>query len=253
MDARDRADMFHKQVNLSPHLRDYMDKWILEGQKLPEFHPSLGRAMAQLQKFNIVYPVGDPCYIHAHRSVDGYKMYIPIEPVMSPKTSLVYTRVLDSMANDICHPVAGATDEQKRDAIRANLTELTAKKPNSPLSGILRALHLGGRPRLRIWTHIDREDYPVIGYFLVRDLIDHGALEPIVRDPYVDLMRSTGAGRLGVMHRVWGSMETGLQFKDAAQLDAMFQELSLHPGTNWTRWKTISFRTSAGKTGLIRR
>jgi flagellar protein FlaI len=253
MVAKERAETFHEQANTNPHLRHYIDGWILGGGELPEFHSGPKRAMARLHKFNILYPVREPCYVHVHKSLEGEKMYVPIEPVMDQKTLLKYNEVLDSMAEGQRDPADGATYEQKREALRARFREIDAQKGGSPLSGLLRALHLGGRPRLNIRVQIEKEDRSIIGYHIIRDLMGHGILEPIVWDPHVDQMRSTGAGRLGVMHGVWGPMETAVQFKDAAQLDALFWEFAQHPGANWSRWRTISFRTSTGKTGSIRR
>ena len=49
-------------LNRNPHLKEYIQSLASEGIGLPDFHESLGRDLKE-DRFNILYPVGDPIFI----------------------------------------------------------------------------------------------------------------------------------------------------------------------------------------------
>jgi len=48
----------------NPHLLRYLDSWIRAGRQPPEYLEQLSRDLRYRKRINVVYPVGDPIFIH---------------------------------------------------------------------------------------------------------------------------------------------------------------------------------------------
>ena len=93
----DRKKKFEEAQDRNPHLKDYIDRWVADGNKYPEFYTNLLGDMAKLKEFNFIYPVGDPMFIHVFKMGISGKNYVTIEPSMGEQTHAKYDRVLEAI------------------------------------------------------------------------------------------------------------------------------------------------------------
>jgi len=64
----------------NPHLREYVEKFTKKYGKVPEFYTQLNRDMKEIKYPNIIYPLGDPLFIHIYGDPKTERRYIVIEP-----------------------------------------------------------------------------------------------------------------------------------------------------------------------------
>ena len=87
-----------KALEANPHLGAYLEEHSA-AHPMPEFHERLGRDMKSVKRVNVLYPVGDPIFIHIWDDEEsGQRKYVNIEPVLTdverPKYQAVRDRTL---------------------------------------------------------------------------------------------------------------------------------------------------------------
>jgi hypothetical protein len=249
MELMERIKRFEEARGLYPHLRQYLEDSVKKGNKMPEFYVNLENAMGTLEEFSIVYPLPDSYFIHAYKSWSGGKKYVIVEPPMDPDAYAKYPTVAEAFSKECGDLVRKAKGDEKDDVVMDFMIRMvTGHKEPSP-GWLAKKMGRGPPPKIQI----NPKELMPIWQRLCRDMIDHGALTPVIDDPYVDEIESAGSGRLTVLHRIWGMMESSLRFKDALELDTLLEKELSHPGRGWAAFKTVSFKTSRGATGIIQR
>ncbi|MDW8360711.1 MAG: type II/IV secretion system ATPase subunit, partial [Candidatus Caldarchaeum sp.] len=66
----------------------------------------------------------------------------------------------------------------------------------------------------------------LIKYSTVLEKVYLGALEPFIRDPYIEDVSCDGVGPIFVEHKIFGSCETNIRFKDHEELDSFVERLA---------------------------
>ncbi|NJE04843.1 hypothetical protein E3E36_01485 [Thermococcus sp. M36] len=211
------SDSLEAAVARNPHLRKYIDQFVRKTGKFPEFHPQLSRDMKDIKYPNIIYPVGDPIFIHIYGDMNTEKRYIIIEP-----------------------RITGVEEERKYDLLKDKILELAPDKriPEDPeeferfLDDLVdEALSkLGGGLFSRRRVTFTAADVAKFRYLLKRDIIGIGPLEPLMRDPYIEDIHIIGANYVSLIHKIFDAMETNITFGDNLRLADYFKNLSERMG-----------------------
>src|SRR3989339_1324399 len=169
---------FSEALKKYAHLRAYVKK-ITATVGEPEYHLSLDRALKFQDYPNIIYPVGDPMFVHIYkeRGVVG-KQYVVIEPTMDDETRKKYDIIMDRMielANRL--PVPDKTENIGPVLIKIfdEVVEIEGKKKNVAISNIFSNKMI-----------LSKEEYEIMKYFLLRDRVGYSKLEPMFNDPYLE-------------------------------------------------------------------
>ncbi|MBN1391050.1 MAG: type II/IV secretion system ATPase subunit, partial [Candidatus Thermoplasmatota archaeon] len=195
-------------VEKNPHLKEYIDSFTGSGRVRPVFTASLTEDMAILKMVNVIYPVGDPVFIHVHDDEDG-RRYQVIEP-----------RLTDE-------------EQQKLDKIRDQILELapmdtTDDEPDleDRIEKLFRKVTYPNELRQSIFDKLRGRKVPISGvqekrmlYALKRDLVRGGLIEPLLRDPYLEDIHAVGLRNISVVHKVFGMVRTNLKFRSERELD----------------------------------
>lgn len=222
MVIQDRKKKFQEAVDRNPHLATYLERWSAEGNKLPEFYPQLQSDMAKLKEFSFLYPVGDPMFIHVYKLGTSGKRYVTIEPTMSEDTLAKFERIQQAILKEAPYERAHESREEFATVLERLMRRVTTFK-ESPVTGWLSS-RLSGFESKKIL--ITEREFETIKYFMVRNIIEHGPLEPIIRDPFIEDIHSIGTADLYVVHKVFGMMATNVRFMDAAHLDEFLRTMS---------------------------
>ena len=106
---------WENRLETNPHLRVYLEKIVVETGTLPTLVSSLSRGMGTIKLPNILYPVGDPVFIHIYSTgEDKPTMYIPVEPRLTEDRDLILNEVEKRMAFLINHKQNYVTIEEKK-------------------------------------------------------------------------------------------------------------------------------------------
>lgn len=200
------------------HLRNYVNK-VSKTEGVPEFRVQLDRSLRSLETPNIIYPVGDPIFIHLSK---GEK-----------KESVVYNVIMPELTAD---------EKEYYDAILERIIEVahTAKVPNSQeeLRDVLISLyneviHIRHPPEKPNFLNslgkkitIDESQYHNILFHLIKDRLGYGMLEPLLRDIYIEDISCIGIGAVWIVHKIFGSIETTIIFDNDIQLNKYIVESS---------------------------
>lgn len=197
-----------------PHFTKYMRKAARDMGE-PEFHPKLERSMKEIEFPNIVYPVGDPIFVHIHRKKGEPLMYNVIEPELTDEEKKLNDLILDrmvSIANR--YPVPDKIEDMEPVLIKiyddiVNIDE-----------------HKKGRDFITNKYFMTKNQYEIIKYFLIRNRIGYGKLEPLFLDPYLEDIHCVGVGAISCIHKVFEMVRTNIVFAEDLTLNKYIVETS---------------------------
>ncbi|MCD6324007.1 MAG: type II/IV secretion system ATPase subunit, partial [Desulfurococcales archaeon] len=164
-------------------------------------------------EYNVIYPVGGGIFINAlsARSESGYTQYIVIQPPRPPEQLLKIAE--EEIAARIPEGVIPSSPQEKA----CLMLDLTMES----MPSIMRragSLAQDGIPPDELGK--------VIVYHVIRDKISVGALEPFIRDPFLEDISCSGLGNIFIIHKIFGPMESSVGFKDEDELNAFLISLA---------------------------
>jgi flagellar protein FlaI len=198
-----------------PHFRNYINK-ITQNMGEPVFYTKLDRGMKNMMAPNLIYPVGDPIFIHVFKEGNRGMRYIVIEPEIDKNFQQIYDVVLDRLievANSL--PVPDKVVE-----IGDVLLKLLDK--------ILEIDDGKGGVMSKFGSKIKVSKYQndTIRYYIIRNRVGFGKLEPIFNDPYLEDIHCTGVGALSMVHKIFGMVYSNIEFKDDIELNKYVIEVT---------------------------
>ncbi|MBN2567601.1 type II/IV secretion system ATPase subunit [Candidatus Woesearchaeota archaeon] len=200
-----------------PHLRNYLRQVTAELGE-PEWHEKLERSMKKIQYPNIIYPVGDPIFIHIYKKPGEHMMYHVIEPQMDEETKKLNDSVLDKMI-EIAHrlPVPDKI-EDATPVLKQLFGEVTVIS-ESRQAGLLEKWFAAKIPLTKVQAGI-------IEYYLLRNRVGYGKLEPLFNDPYLEDIHCVGVGAISTIHKIFDMVHTNITFPDDLDLNKYMLETS---------------------------
>jgi flagellar protein FlaI len=199
----------------NPHLAHYIAG--LGGERLsrlPQLVTKLTRDMASIKEPNLIYPVGDPVYIHIYRDPrTGGLKYHPIEPRITSNRE----KILSDVEKLLAFRIDG--EEDPRDA--ATRQQI--------LYGLLDKLFpRGGRVKTPsgLELTVDRSLVSQLKYEIYCEKVGASILEPMIRDPFIEDIHCSGIGPIFLHHKIFGSMESTIIFYSLDELDGFVMKLS---------------------------
>ena len=80
---------------------------------------------------------------------------------------------------------------------------------------------------------IPSEAVDKLTYYIVRDFVGYGKIDPLMRDPFIEDISTDGVNiPIYVWHRMYESLPTNIMFKGAAELDSFVVRLAYLAGKN---------------------
>jgi flagellar protein FlaI len=216
------ADEFKTSLEKNPHLRKYVDEFKKKYLKIPEFMVNLPRELKELKYPNILYPIGDPLFVHIFGTPSDGVKYIAIEPRLeTTDEKLTYKAIMDKLLEYAPYEDSPETDDEF-DKVITNLfnraTKIVDEKTNGKSNKFLSILN-GGKIKI---TKEERDKYL---YLLKRDLIGLGVLEPIKRDPYIEDIHVIGAKGCQLVHKIFDMLPTNIQWEDDLELASYLKNM----------------------------
>lgn len=202
-------------LSRNPHLKDYISNFKKEHGEEPGFFETLTEDMVKLKKPNVIYPVGDPIFIHVYHLEGTERSYVAIEPVLSE------------------------SEKQKMKEIMALILNLAPQEPHykskfeqsQAIDKLIGKTTITGKPGFldsfrtrRIKVSKDQLDR--IGYHIKRKLIANDILEPMIRDPYIEDIHAIGTKRIAIVHKVFQMLITNIHFDTELELEEYLRRTS---------------------------
>ena len=192
------------------HLQSYVEE-VSASMGEPEWHIELDRAMRNMDNPNILYPVGDPIFIHVYKDQEtGTTHYAVIEPRLDEKEEQLMEEVMDRMIEHAHKYDVPQKIEDAGDIIKKIFEEVVrvADKPPSAIEAALESkITLTQQQRDEVW------------YYVYRNRVGYGKLEPLFYDPYLEDIHCTGVGTVKTIHKVFEMVHTNVEFRNDIELD----------------------------------
>jgi len=213
------SDTLEEAMARNPHLRKYIDQFRKKYGKMPEFYAQLSRDMKDIMYPNLIYPVGDPIFIHIYADpATAEKRYIVIEPrIESREEEEKYNMIRDKILE--IAPTRDIPEEQEE--FERFLDALFDE-------AVLSLVKSGGRKGFGKGKGfvITKEEMEKFRYLIKRDIIGIGPLEPLARDPYIEDIHIIGANNVSLVHKIFEMMQTNISFGDDVKLADYFKNIA---------------------------
>ncbi|AGB05133.1 ATPase, type IV secretory pathway VirB11 component like protein [Aciduliprofundum sp. MAR08-339] len=213
-------------IKRNPHLGRYIERVRRELNETPEFYEQLSRDMKDLDWVNLIYPVGDPIFIHIYGR-RGDRKYIVVQPEMSEEEKIKYYKVRELIFIKAGYEPPHKTKEEFERQIERLLKDSTViveePVPFEEKKGFLSMFR-------KVKIPVTQEEYDKIEYYLKRDIIESGPLEPLLRDPYIEDIHAIGIEPVHLIHKVFETMETNVHFTSYDELDSYLRGMSERMG-----------------------
>ena len=212
-----------KRLAAEARRRSYLARYLAGVVKLygpPRFYTAreLDYSLKGARNVNVIYSISDYVYIHVVRlsSYRSYGRYIVIEPPKPPE------KLLDILRFRLGQVI------REEEAVDGGEERL--KLVSSKLESIVRIVgtpvdyeRLTGREsRVPVYAG----DYEVVRYYVLRDMVGLGFLEPFLQDPWLEDITCKGVGNIYVVHRLFGALESNIGFSSKEELDRFIIRLS---------------------------
>ncbi len=164
--------------------------------------------------FQEVNPIQEP-YVYAAivREKDTQKIrYEIIEPTLEPKEALLLKEIKAFLMEELN---VNFKDIGTKDKAESYLKE--------KIKEIVKKYHL----------KVAHEAVDKLSYYIVRDFIGYGKIDPLMKDPMIEDISTDGVNiPIYIWHRLYESLPTNIQFKDSQELDSFVIRLAYLAGKN---------------------
>ncbi len=219
-----KSESLKEALERNPHLRRYIEEFRRREGVTPNFVVQLSRDMKALPRPNIIYPVGDPIFIHIWTDREGDKHYTAIEPRLTPDEEPKYQALMDRMLEVVPKEEVPKDEEELSRLIDKLVEEVVEIVPKPvPFKKKRRFFTLSFREdKLKL----TREEVEKFKYLLKRDIIGVGPLEPLIRDPYIEDIHVIGPHNVHIVHKIFDMLPTNIDFKDDIYMVEYLKNLS---------------------------
>lgn len=183
---------------------------------MPSFAASLDRALADAPGVSVIYPVGDPAFVHVWKEAETTHYHV-IEPALDEAGAAVYRAVREK----VLHLAPLEQPPRTREELVEVLERLLARAVVASDRG-------GGLLQSRV--AVPPALLPTVRYVLFRNVVGHGPLQPLLDDPYLEDVHAIGTHELYCIHKVFGTCATNVRFPSAEELDEYLKNLSERVG-----------------------
>ena len=209
----------------NPHLLRYLDEWIRSGREPPRYMEQLSRDLRYEKRINILYPVGDPIFIHVYSRGPGLRpMYVVVQPASGIRLGRLPEIVDELLIDLIDESTEFRSPEEHEEILKALLREVVEVRPGMPPGEYVVVDKRSGR------IAVGYETYKALEYNLVMEKVRLGVIEPFIRDPYIEDVSCDGLGPIFVEHKIFGSCESNIRFDSEDELNEFVRRLSERSG-----------------------
>jgi flagellar protein FlaI len=212
---REKTTSLTEAMKKFPHVQQYIMEWV-KHENMPSFVPEVGPALRKLKSPNLIYPVGDPIFVHIFREKTGALRYFVIEPKVDESSAGKYDLILERMVEAAASfPTPHDVKEIGPVLEKIYSSVVTTKKVISFSDQLV-------SPKI----FLNELEYETIRYLILRNRVGYGKLEPVFLDPNLEDIHCTGVGTIKMIHKVFGMVDTNIDFTDDITLNKFVIEMS---------------------------
>ncbi len=206
------AAEFDEALKNNRHLSKYLASFQKDHSGTPLFITSIPREMGLEKTPNIIYPVGDPIFIHIFAEPKKEIEYIVIEPHLLPEEQELYGAVLERVLE------SGIRIRDSKDKLRETAMSLIDEN--------VKVAPFKKRSLRASKISITEEEREKLRYLIIRDIFDSGPVEAMLQDPHLEDIHCVGLNPISVVHKIFGNLRTNIKFDSKQSLDNWLRTMS---------------------------
>jgi len=212
---RERTLSLNDAIKNFEHVKKYITEWS-RTEPMPTFYPDCTPALRKIKFPNLIYPVGDPIFIHIYKDKNGLINYHVIEPHVDPANIAKYDMIMEKMI-EVASSLPVPHDVREIGPVLEKLFEKVAVNGDTE-SALTKIVN----PRIVL----SQIEYDTIKYLILRNRVGYGKLEPVFLDPNLEDIHCTGVGKIKMIHKVFNMVYTNIEFHDDISLNKFVIEMS---------------------------
>lgn len=212
---REKTGSLKEAIQKFPHVFNYIEEFTKK-YPMPKYMMGLARGDSSIEYPNIIYPVGDPIFIHLFKIPGESLRYFVIEPSVTEENKILYQEILDKLI-EIANSYPVPVDVSEMRPVIEKLYRDVAKVGRKT-RGLMK--------QFQSKIVLEQEQFDTILYLLLRNRVGYGKLEPVFLDPYLEDIHCTGVGNIKMQHKVFGLVRTNINFADDIELNKFIVEMT---------------------------
>ncbi len=197
----DLKDARRKYAHLDKYLRG------LEGPA-PTYYAEVDRSLKDQNPYNLLYHVSGPYFVHLLDDGAMFPKYIAIQPSLHEEDAEPFAVMRDHLFHAAVDRDLPFDGDEMREAIQEMCTTMD-RRYNRQV------------PETR------RKD---MEFLLHQELAEHGLLEPLMKDPWIEDIHGLGTNPIMLIHKVFDMLESNLLFESKESLDAYLVQMGERMG-----------------------
>lgn len=81
------------------------------------------------------------------------------------------------------------------------------------------------------YVHLNKDEHELIKYYILRDTLEFGKLQPLMKDPYIEDIHCIGLDPIHLNHKIFKMVETNIRFSSWDELDSYLKTLGEKVGS----------------------
>jgi flagellar protein FlaI len=225
-----------RQTETNSYLKHYLEELSRGTSKLPRYYETLSiRDLADIRKeaqkdpkgCNFIYKVGSG-FIHINATKN---QYASIEKQLDDMEKERLRAIKQSILTRASSEDSSDTKEDLERILGKLYDQAVQISDGSDSSNFLRKL-----PMTKIFSTgekvpVTEEEYELFKYYIQRDIVGFGAIEPLILDQYIEDIHLVGTSKIRVSHKAFQyALETNIRFDDELSLNEFFISMSERMG-----------------------
>ncbi len=225
-----------RQTEHNWYLKQYVEELSRATSKLPRYYETLTiRDLADIRKeaqndpkaCNFIYKVGSS-FIHINANKN---QYASIEKQLDDMEKEKLRAIKHSILTRASGEDSSETKEDLERILGKLFDQVVEVAEGEEGSNILKKI-----PGSKIFTtgervRVSQEEYDLFKYFIQRDIVGFGVIEPLILDQYIEDIHLVGTSRIRVSHKAFQyALETNIRFDDELALNEFFISMSERMG-----------------------
>jgi flagellar protein FlaI len=191
-------------------LLDYLQYVPINEVGIPKFYTKPPRSLSQSRERNIIYPTKEGLYTHIFPDTSGARdHYIAVEPPVVTNVDHLLPQV-ESKLVMWAEEIGRTEDKEEKKRLLMDLIdqicETSVAKPANTKVKVNK-------------VQVTAREMEAIRYFVVREKIGLGVLQPLLLDPYIEDISCSGVGHIFIEHKIFKSVEASIVFPTHDDVD----------------------------------
>ena len=191
-------------------LLDYLQYVPINEVGIPKYYAKPPRNLGLTRERNIIYPTKEGLYTHIYPDASGARdHYIAIEPPVVTNIEHLLPQV-EAKLVVWAEEIGRTEDKEEKKKLLVDLIDQICE------TGVARP----GNTKVKVSKiQVTVRELEAVRYFVIREKIGLGVLQPLLLDPYIEDISCSGVGHIFIEHKIFKSVESSIVFQTHDDVD----------------------------------